>query len=327
MGEPVGGHGISVPAASATVAHGAAVSASVPVESWRLVGRRLRTDRTAMLSLAVLIGGVVFAVCAPAVAAITGHPPDLGDTDAGLTPDGQAVGPSLEFLLGTDSLGRDLLVRIAYGARLSLFVAIVITSMAVGIGVAVGLAAGYLRGVIDSFSSRLVDLVLSLPMLLVAISLVSVTGPGLTVSVAVITAFSWAPIARIVRVQTLSISEAGFVEAARALGATSGHVMRVHVLPSLAPTVVAYTTVLVPTVILAEATLSFLGLGVQEPTATWGGMLSDSAARADQEWWGVIFPATALLAATVPLTLFGDALRDALDPRGERFFREGRRQA
>ncbi len=285
---------------------------------WRLAWERLRRDRVALISFLVIVLIVAMAVFAPLVAAITGHGVNTQYRATGLTPEGMPKGPTGEFWFGTDDLGRDILVRIAYGARISLLVGVVATLITVIIGVVVGLAAGYFGGLVDTILARLVDVVLSFPFMLFALSLVSITGPSLKVVIIAISAFSWASVARIVRGQVLSIREREFVEAARSLGASDSRIMFVDVLPNVMAPVIVYTTLLIPTVIVVEATLSFLGLGVPEPTPTWGGMLNSSIAFYQVAWWFIIFPGLALLATTLAFNLLGDGVRDAFDPSSDR---------
>lgn len=283
-----------------------------------LAMRRLRRDRVAMISLAVIVLIVLMAIFAPVFAAITGHPPNEQYRDIGLTPDGLPRGPNGTFWLGTDDLGRDVLVRIAYGARISLLVGVAATAITVAIGIVLGLAAGFLGGIVDTILARLIDVVLSVPFLLVAIALVSVTGPSLSVTVFVIGFFSWASVARIVRGQVLSLREREFVEAARSLGAGDTRIMFVDVLPNVLAPVIVYTTLLIPVVIVTQATLSFLGLGLPPPTADWGGMISASQNYYTTAWWFILFPGIALLVTTLAFNLFGDGVRDAFDPRADR---------
>jgi peptide/nickel transport system permease protein len=283
-----------------------------------LAMRRLRRDRVAMISLAVIVLIVLMAIFAPLFAAITGHPPNEQYRDIGLTPDGLPRGPNGTFWLGTDDLGRDVLVRIAYGARISLLVGVAATAITVAIGIVLGLAAGFLGGIVDTILARLIDVVLSVPFLLVAIALVSVTGPSLSVTVFVIGFFSWASVARIVRGQVLSLREREFVEAARSLGAGDTRIMFVDVLPNVLAPVIVYTTLLIPVVIVTQATLSFLGLGLPPPTADWGGMISASQNYYTTAWWFIFFPGIALLVTTLAFNLFGDGVRDAFDPRADR---------
>jgi peptide/nickel transport system permease protein len=285
---------------------------------WQLAWQRLRRDRVAMVSLLLIVLIILMAVFAPLFAAATGHPVNSQYRQTGLTPEGLPRPPNGEFLLGTDDLGRDILVRIAYGARISLLVGVVATALTVAIGVVVGLAAGFLGGVVDTVLARLIDVVLSVPFLLVAIALVSITGPSLTVTVLVIGFFSWASVARIVRGQVLSLREREFVEAARSLGSSDTRIMFVDILPNVLAPVIVYASLLIPVVIVVEATLSFLGLGLPPPTADWGGMISEAQNYYTTAWWFVVFPGAALLVTTLAFNLFGDGVRDAFDPRSDR---------
>jgi ABC-type dipeptide/oligopeptide/nickel transport system permease subunit len=284
---------------------------------WRLAWRRLRRDRLAMASLAVIVLITLLAIFAPVFTGLTGHPPNK-QYPFGLTVDGLPRPPSSTFWFGTDDLGRDLLVRIAYGARVSLAVGVVATVLTVILGVVIGIMAGFLGGIVDTVLARLVDVVLSIPFLLVAIALVSITGPSLTVTVLVIAFFSWASVARIVRGQVLSIKEREYVEAARSLGAEDRRIMFVDILPNVLAPVIVYTTLLIPVVIVVQATLSFLGLGLAPPTADWGGMLAEAQAYYQTSWWFLAAPGLALLITTLAFNLFGDGVRDAVDPRADR---------
>jgi peptide/nickel transport system permease protein len=285
---------------------------------WLLAWQRLRRDKVAMISLGVIVLIALIAIFAPIFAAVTGHPPNTQYPSRGLTADGLPRAPNGTFWLGTDDLGRDVLVRIAYGARVSLGVGVVATLLTVAIGVVVGLAAGFFRGIVDTILARLVDVILSVPFFLVAIALVSISGPGLTMTVLVIGFFSWASVARIVRGQVLSIREREYVEAARSLGATNMRIMFIDVLPNVLAQVIVYTTLLIPVVIVTQAALSFLGLGLQPPTADWGGMIAESQNYYTVAWWFVAFPGLALLITTLAFNLFGDGVRDAFDPRAGR---------
>lgn len=289
---------------------------------WELAWRRLRRDPVAMGSLVVIVLMVAMALGAPLVAHVTGHPPDTQYHQTGLTPDGLPRGPSGEFWLGTDSLGRDILVRIAYGARVSLGVGVLATLLTVVVGVVLGLLAGFLGGIVDMVLARLIDIVLSVPFLLVAISLVSVTGPSMAITVFVIGFFSWASMARIVRGQVLSLREREFVEAARSLGASDRRIMFVDVLPNVMAPVIVYTTLLVPVVIVIQATLSVLGLGLPAPAPDWGGMINEARSVYTVAWWFVAFPSLALVITTVAFNLFGDGVRDAVDPRIDRLVKQ-----
>lgn len=282
---------------------------------WRLVFERLRRDPAAVASAVTIALIVAVALAAPLIAAAVGHPPTEQYRDIGLSPAGIPVGPSAEFWFGTDSLGRDLFVRVIYGTRISLLAGVLSSLIAVGVGVVIGLTAGYFGGVVDTILSRVMDIVLSLPFLVFAIALVSVVGPSLTISIGVIAFFSWASVGRIVRGQTLSLKETEYIEAARSLGAGDLRIMFVEILPNVLAPVIVYATLLIPGAIVFEATLSFLGLGVVPPTPTWGNMLADSISYYRVAWWFVIFPGAALLITTLAFNLLGDSVRDAVNPR------------
>lgn len=286
----------------------------------RLAWERLRRDRAAMISFVVIVLIALVAIGAPLVAALVGHGPNDQYRDIGLSPQGLPTRPTATFLLGTDDLGRDLLVRIAYGSRISLLVGVVSTLLSVVFGVVLGVIAGYLGGRIDTVIALIIDVVLSIPFLLAGIAVVSLIGPSLTVTIVVIAFFSWSSIARIVRGQVLSIREREYVEAARSLGASDWRIMFVDVLPNVLAPVIVYTTLLIPAAIVSEATLSFLGLGVPAPTATWGGMLDGSLQYYRVAWWYLLFPGLALLITTLAFNIFGDGVRDAFDPRTDRLF-------
>ena len=288
---------------------------------WRLGVERLRRDRAAMISLAVIVVIVLVAIFAPVIAAAVGHGPNQQFQATGLTAIGQPKPPSSEFLLGTDDLGRDIMVRIAYGARISLIVGVLATALTVAVGAAVGLIAGYFGGATDSILARFMDWLLAIPFLLFAISLVTVIGPGLTVVIIVIGFFGWASVGRIVRGQVLSMKEREFVEAARALGAGPWRIMFVDILPNVMAPIIVYATLLIPLSIVTEASLSFLGVGIPAPTADWGQMIS-AAQNVYQygAWWYLVFPSLALLITTLAFNIFGDGVRDAFDPRGDQLF-------
>ena len=286
---------------------------------WQLTWRRLRSDKVSMIALAVIVIMVLLAIFAPAVAALTHHDVNTAYPVNGENEDGNPVGPGVNgFIFGTDSTGRDLLVRVLYGARISLFVGIVTTLIATVLGVAVGLMAGYFGGVIDTVLARFTDAVLAFPYIVLALALAAVFGPSLTIIVVMITFFSWAGIARIVRGQTLSIKEKEYIEAARSLGAGPFRIMFFDILPNLLAPVLVIATLYIPNAVVFEATLSYLGLGVQAPTPSWGNMLSDAQNFYQVAWWYLVFPAVALLITTLAFNLLGDGIRDAMDPRTEK---------
>ena len=275
---------------------------------------RLRNDRAAIISAAILLAVVLIAAIAPMIAKAAGHGPGQQFLDTGLSETGIPIGPNRTFLLGTDSLGRDVLIRIAFGARVSLVVGFMASALAVLIGTVIGIVAGWYGGFADRLLSRTMDVFLALPFLVFALALVAVVGPSLTISVIVIAFFCWASVGRIVRAETLSLREREYVQAARTLGASPARIMFVEILPNVAPSVIVYTTLLIPGAIVAEATMSFLGLSVVPPTPSWGNMLSDAMAYYKVAWWFVFFPGAALLITTIAFNVLGDSVRDALDP-------------
>ena len=288
---------------------------------WQLTWRRLRHDKMAIASIIVILIVAVLAILAPVFANILGHGPYQTFTGKGLSANGLPVAPGVNgFPLGTDYVGRDLLIRILYGARISLFVGISTTAMATIAGVAIGLVAGFYGGWIDTVLARFIDAVLAFPIIVLALALAAIYGSSLLIVIAVITFFSWAGISRIVRGQTLSIKEKEYIEAARSLGAGPWRIMFIDILPNLLGPVLVLATLYIPTAIVFEATLSFLGIGIPAPTASWGVILSEAQQFYQTSWWYVVFPAAALLITTLAFNLLGDGVRDAMDPRTERLF-------
>jgi peptide/nickel transport system permease protein len=315
-----------VPMGTGTVVPDVSAEAPRGRGPWQLVFERLRHDRWAVISAAVVVLIILVALTAPVIAGMVGHPPEAQYRDVGLSISGTPVGPSRMFFFGTDGLGRDVFVRVLYGSRISLLAGVVSSLLAVSLGVLIGLTAGYVGGATDLILSRLMDVVLSLPFLIFAIALVSVVGPSLTISIAVIAFFSWASVGRVVRGQTLSVKESEYVQAARLLGASTFRIMFVEILPNVIAPVIVYATLLIPGAITFEATLSFLGLGVLPPTPTWGNMLSESIAYYRVAWWFVIFPGAALFITTLAFNILGDSVRDAVDPRHEVTFGPGKKR-
>jgi ABC-type dipeptide/oligopeptide/nickel transport system permease subunit len=296
----------------------------------RLFWERFRQDKAALGGGIVIIVLVVIALFGGPVAAnITGHPQNTtynNMTDAYGVP----RGPNSQFWFGADAAGRDLFVRTMYGARTSLFVGIFASGLAVLIGLVVGLTAGFFGGWVDTVLSRAADVLLAVPQILIAVGIVAACSttkdgclgglvqPGLTVVIAVITLFSWSYIARIVRGYTLSLREKEFVESARAAGASNTRILRAEILPNLIGPLIVYSTLLIPTNILFEAALSYLGLGVPPDEASWGSILTDASQLYDVAWWLMLFPGAFLIITTLAFNLLGDGLRDAFDVRSER---------
>jgi peptide/nickel transport system permease protein len=304
----------------------AEIAGDAPVEAirgrspWVLAWRRLRTDKVAIASAIVILVLALLAILAPVITAATGHPPDQPYTNTGLNSQGLPVTPSGTFLFGTDYLGRDLFSRVIYGAQISLLVGAVSTAIGTAAGVTIGMTAGYFGGWVDNLLARFIDAVLAFPYIVLALALAVVFGPSLLELIGVIAFFSWAAIARIVRGQTLSIKEKEYIEAARSIGAGPWRIMFIDILPNLIAPVLVLATLAIPTAIVFEATLSYLGVGIQPPTSSWGDLLSQAQAFYQTSWWYLVFPALFLLLTTLAFNLLGDGIRDALDPRTERVF-------
>ena len=296
----------------------AAVSTKIEGRSpWRLAYERLRKDRAAKIAFGTIVVIVLLAILAPVFAKILGHGPNQQFIDIGQNANGGPVPPSGTFWLGTDNNGRDLFVRILYGARISLLVGVLATGISVVLGVLFGLTAGYIGGFVDTVIARFIDVMLSIPFLILAISIAFISGASLWLVIGIIGVLSFTYPARIVRGQVISIKGREFVEAARALGAGPWRIMFVDILPNVMAQVIVYATLLIPLAIVAEASLSFLGVGVPPPTADWGSMISDAAGWYQYGyWWFLLFPCLALLITTLAFNIFGDSVRDALDPRG-----------
>ena len=347
---------------------------------WQLFWRNFKKDKVALAGLVFIVLLVIAAIAAPLITKLIGaSPPNLINTDA-LDSFGTPTGPSSEHLFGVDPLGRDVLSRTLYGARVSLEVALISTALATFIGVVLGLVAGFFRGWVDSGISRLMDVLLAFPALLLALGLAAacslgdgcavstplqgaglatiivgllgaalslargrremvgaslvVVGfglfflllgsfftikiePGAGVVIFVITLVSWTYIARIVRGQVLSLREKEFVEASRSLGASDARIVFKEILPNLIVPIIVYATLILPTNILLEAALSFLGAGVQPPNASWGAMIAEATSVFDTAWWYMLVPGLALLFTVLAFNVVGDGLSDALNPRQE----------
>jgi ABC-type dipeptide/oligopeptide/nickel transport system permease subunit len=265
-----------------------------------------RLDRSAKVSLWIAVTIVVLAVAAPVIAP---YGPAEPDYDASLS------GPSADHPLGTDLTGRDILTRILFGARVSLLVGVVAVGMAVAIGVPIGAVAGYVGGWIDETLMRLMDIMMSFPSLVLALALVGALGPNLRNVILVIGIVYTPQYARLIRGSVLSVKEEEYVEAAENTGLGDVRILFKHVIPNAYTPVLVQGTFHVATAIIFEASLSFLGLGVQPPTATWGVMIADGRAYLPQEWWISTFPGLAIMVTVVAFNLLGDGLRDELDPR------------
>ena len=292
----------------------------------QLFWRRLRRDKVAMAALGFIVVLIVMAIMAPAIISLAGTPDPQAQSSTALDLFGSPTGPSGEHPFGVDRLGRDVFSRTIYGARVSLEVAFIATGIAVLIGTTVGLVAGFFRGWTDTILSRLVDVVLAFPILLLGLGLAAACSgadgcvggliqPGLPVVIMVIAIINWTYIARIVRGQVLSLREKEFVESARSLGASNTRIIVREILPNLLAPLIVYSSLLIPANILLEAALSFLGVGVTGGTPSWGGMISEATSLFPDAWWFMLFPGLALLLTVLAFNLVGDGLQDALDPR------------
>jgi peptide/nickel transport system permease protein len=295
----------------------------------QLFWRRFRRDKVAMVALGFIIVLVLVAVFAPLIVKLIGTPePNVQSTTA-LDDFGLPLGPSADHPLGVDQLGRDVLSRTIYGSRVSLQVALIASALIVSIGTVAGMIAGFYRGWTDTLLSRFMDVMLAFPVLLLALGLGAACSfgngclgglikPGLNVVIFVIVLAQWSYFARIIRGQVLSLREKEFVEAARSLGASNTRIIFREILPNLLAPIIVYTTLIIPTNILFEAALSFLGVGVQPPTATWGAMIAEATNIFDIAWWFMLAPGIALVLTVLAFNLVGDGLQDALNPKGDR---------
>ncbi|SFB14613.1 peptide/nickel transport system permease protein [Rhizobium sp. NFR07] len=272
--------------------------------------RSLLRQPTAVFGLVVVILVVVLALAAPLIAPFS---PDEQMFD-GLTLEGAPMPPGGQFLLGTDTLGRDLLSRMLYGARTSLIIGLVANGIAVTIGLFIGIVAGYLRGLAGNILMRFTDLMMAFPALLLAIVLAALLRPSLWIVAMVIALVNWVQVARIVYTETRGLVERDFIMAERSLGAGHGRILFLHILPHLVPTAIVWGTLGIATTVLLEATLSFLGIGVQPPEPSWGNIIFESQSYFQAAPWLVFFPGMVILLTALAFNLVGDALRDILDP-------------
>ena len=279
---------------------------------WVAFLRRLARRRTALFGLCVVVAVLVLALGAPWVTTWDPVEQDIGNR---LQAPGSVDGSGGVHLLGTDQLGRDLLARIIFGARPALLVGFAAVAISGLLGLVLGLVSGYFGGWVDDVFMRLADIQLAFPFILLAIAVIGVLGPSLPVIIVVIGVSSWVVYARVVRSEALSIREREFVQAAHALGVRDGRILLRHVLPNALTPWLVVATLDMARVIVIESALSFLGLGVQPPTPTWGGMLADGRVYISTAWWLATFPGLAILVTVLGINLFGDGLRDTLDPR------------
>ena len=272
--------------------------------------RRLTERKLAVFGLAVIVLFVAGALLAPWIASFD---PAEQHFD-GLTIEGAPLPPNAEFWLGTDLLGRDLFSRILYGAQTSLVIGLVANGLALVIGTLVGITAGYFRGWLGAALMRFTDLMMAFPALLLAICLAAIFEPSLWIVAMVIALVNWVQTARVVYTETSSLAERDFIAAERTMGAGTGRILFLHILPHLLPMIIVWGTLGISTTVLLEATLSFLGIGVQPPTPSWGNIIFENQTYFQAAPWLVFFPGAAILMLALAFNLVGDALRDVLDP-------------
>ncbi len=274
--------------------------------------RKLIRNAGALLSLIVLMTVVLAGLFAPLVSP---HNPTDQQAARRLMPPAWAEHGSQEYPLGTDQLGRDILSRMIYGARISLLVGVAAVLVSGVVGVALGLISGYYGRWLDSLIMRLADIQLGVPTLILALAVVAVLGPGLRNVILVLGLTGWVTYGRLVRGEVLSIRQSEYVTSARALGSTDGHIIWRHVLPNIMPSIIVVATFEFARMIINEASLSFLGLGVTPPTPTWGGMIADGRTYIYNAWWVSTMPGIAIVLTVLAANVFGDWVRDVLDPQ------------
>jgi len=303
---------VSTPQSVATEAVVLAPARPSQEREWLLLLSRLVRRRTALFGMAVVLVVALTAIFAPMISPFD---PLAQDISQRLREPGWQDPQGRVHLLGTDHLGRDILARIIYGSRIALVVGLAAVAISGVLGMIIGLTAGYFGGRLDDFLMRLADVQLAFPFILLAIAVIGVLGPSLRNIIIVIGVSSWVVYARVVRGEVLSVREREYVQAAVALGSRDGRILARHVLPNTFTPWLVVATLDMARVIVIESALSFLGLGVQPPTPTWGGMLADGRVYLSTAWWLATFPGLAILVTVLGINLFGDGLRDTLDPR------------
>ncbi len=273
---------------------------------WQDAIRRLIKNRAAMIGGITILVLIILAIFAPWIAPYSYSYQNL---DIGASP------PSAEHLLGTDVLGRDLLSRLLYGARISLLVGFVATGVALVIGVSWGIVAGYFGGRVDSIMMRIVDVLYGLPFIIFIILLMVIFGRNIWLLFAAIGAVEWLTMARIVRAQVIGLKNQEFVQAAQVMGVSNFSMFRRHILPNILGPIAVYATLTIPQVMLLEAFLSFLGLGIQPPMSSWGTLIRYGVESMEEHYWLLIYPGLTFTITLFSLNFFGDGLRDALDPK------------
>ncbi|MEB0058592.1 MULTISPECIES: ABC transporter permease subunit [unclassified Variovorax] len=288
---------------------------TAPPGPWREFWAAFSANRGAVMGLVVIVVLLFVALAAPLIAP---HAPNLTNSAAFLRPPFWQQGGSITYFLGTDAIGRDILSRLMFGARLSLSIGIAVVAMSVIVGVSLGLIAGFFRGVVEIAIMRAMDIVLTLPSLLLAIVVVAILGPGLVNAMLAVAIVVLPHYVRITRAAVITEVSRDYVTAARVSGASTLRLMFSEVLPNCAAPLIVQASLGVSTAILDAAALGFLGLGAQPPSPEWGTMLADAREFVLRAWWVVTFPGLAILIAVLAFNLLGDGLRDALDPKLKR---------
>jgi len=280
-------------------------SSSLGKDAWL----RLRANRMAMISLFILMGIILVSLIGPAISPYAYDQQNL---------DRVFEGPGKDHVFGTDNLGRDLFARTTYGGRISLAVGLLATLVSLVIGVSYGMFSGYTGGRVDAWMMRAVDVLYALPFTIFVILLMVIFGRNFLLLFLAIGAVEWLTMARITRAQTMNLKRSEFIEAARALGYSHGRILFRHLLPNLIGPIIVYATLTVPAVMLLEAVLSFLGLGVQAPMSSWGSLIKEGAEKLDAAPWLLFFPGMFFCLSLFALNFLGDGLRDALDPKSSK---------
>jgi peptide/nickel transport system permease protein len=282
------------------------------ITRWRKILRKLLENKGATFGLIMVLGVMVSAIFAPL---LSPHDPILQDVEKRLLPPVWQNGGDPAYLLGTDHLGRDIVSRLIYGARISIVVSVSAVAFSAFLGTFIGLLSGFYGGKVDSVFMRLADVQLAFPFILLAIAIIAVLGPNLRNIIIVMGITGWVIYARVVRAEVLSLREKEFITSVKALGGSNRRIIFQHLLPNVIPPIIVIVTLEMARMIIMEAALSFLGLGIQPPTPTWGGMLADGRVYLVTSWWLATFPGLVIMLVVLGINLLGNWLRDILDPR------------
>jgi peptide/nickel transport system permease protein len=279
---------------------------------WRKILRKLIENKSAIFGLIMVLGVIFCAIFAPV---ISPHDPILQDVEKRLIPPVGQEGADPNYLLGTDHLGRDIVSRLIYGARISIVVSVSAVALSAVLGTLIGLFSGFYGGKVDNIFMRIADVQLAFPFILLAIAIIAVLGPDLQNIIITMAITGWVIYARVVRAEVLSLREKEFITSVRALGGSNGRIIFRHLFPNVVPPIIVIITLEMARMIIMEAALSFLGLGIQPPTPTWGGMLADGRVYLVTSWWLATFPGLVIMLVVLGINLLGNWLRDMLDPR------------